>query len=39
MITLGIVRSHNGNTTLNRDHASHAQNKLVERPATFGPTP
>jgi hypothetical protein len=37
--TLGIVLSHNGNTTRKRDHANHAQNKIVCRPATAGPSP
>jgi hypothetical protein len=37
--TLGIVLSHNGSTTRNRDQASHAQNKIVDRPATSGPSP
>jgi len=37
--TLGIVLSRNGTTTRNRDHASHAQNNTVARPATSGPSP
>jgi hypothetical protein len=37
--TDGIVLSHNGNTTRKRDHANHAQNNTVARPATVGPSP
>ncbi len=38
-ITVGIVRSHTGNTTRNRDHANQAQNNNVARPAIVGPVP
>jgi len=38
-ISVGIVQSQHGIVTRNRDHANHAQNSTVGRPATSAPCP
>ena len=37
--TLGAVLSRNAITTRNRDHANHAQNRVVCTPPIVGPSP